>query len=256
MPRGVYQEAGARIWQQGLFEESATQKHALGCRRELNDGRLFVYASAGEALAAGKLNVSAVIDTNQCNVALAENASAGVTRLKVTATSTNITENEYREGYLWVNDATGEGQIFKIAYNPAITAASAGYFEIYDKVRVALTTSSECSLSKHPQMGVQYHAAATAVIEAIPTGVSPIAVTSAYYFWNQVKGPIPLLGTGTLVLGNVVVVDATASTGVAGAVKPSGASSADVMVGGIIGVVIMVNATTEYSLVQLAIPGY
>ncbi len=109
-------------------------------------------------------------------------------------------------------------------------------------MRVAITTSSTYTLLKNIQCGV---VAGTSTNTAAPAGVPLIDVTNAYYFWNQVKGPCSILTSGTLVIGNTCIIVDT------GAVGPN---SADVDVN--VGSVISVSATTLYSVINLAIPGY
>jgi hypothetical protein len=62
-----------------------------------------------------------------------------------------------------------------------------------------------------------------------------------------VKGPAAVLTAGTVVVGNPVSVMTTA-----GAVGPR--AETDILSS--VGTVIEVNVTTEYSLINLAIPGY
>ena len=69
------------------------------------------------------------------------------------------------------------------------------------------------------------------------------------------KGPTAALVSGTVVLGNEVYGDFTGSTGVEGAVIP-GSTLAMQIIGGCVGVVLVVNATTEYSLINARISGY
>jgi hypothetical protein len=107
-------------------------------------------------------------------------------------------------------------------------------------------------MTKHVQDGVLIH---SSMPTAWLTGVPPIAVTAAYYFWNQVKGPACVLTEGTLVAGKTVV----PSTSVDGAVAPPALTAGTPNTGydqQICGTVITVNVTNEYSLINLAIPGY
>lgn len=241
-------------WFQGIKKESATQKHKLGEFRRLEDGRCFVYCKAGAtALGAGKLQVQAATDSNAHNEAIAAAAAIGATELSVTFGGA-VTANAYKEGFVHVNDATGEGHIYKVKEHAAGTTAVTVYLE--EPVEVALVAStSEITLTKHPCDGVVVLAAATATATGVPVCVPLIPVTASYYFWGQVKGPCPVYTYGTVVAGNVVVPDWTASTGLEGGVRAA-AAEADWILGGMVGNVMQVNATTEYSLIMLDIKGF
>lgn len=226
---------------QGLYEQSATQKEALDTVMTLIDGRTFAYSQAGAvALAAGKLTSSAVVDTNAVNIAV-NTAVAGDTSLTVTFGGA-VTADFFKDGYLWTNDDTGEGQFMGVKTHAAGTADVVIYLK--DPVRVNFAADTTVSLSVNRQKLVLI---AATTLDNIPAGVPPIAVTANYYFWNQVKGPCPVLTAGTVVKGNAVGPLTTA-----GAIAP--AATNDVI--GHLGTVLCVNATTEYSLINLAIPGY
>ena len=71
-----------------------------------------------------------------------------------------------------------------------------------DPIRVAFTAgASTVSCIANAQDGVVVFPTTQT---AAPAGVPPIAVTASYYFWNQVKGPLPVWTYGTVVIGNDV----------------------------------------------------
>lgn len=234
-------------WFQGIKKESATQKHKLGEFRRLEDGRCFVYcANAAVALAAGAVLQAAAPDSNAHNEAIAAAAAIGATELTVTFGGA-VTANAYKEGYVHINDATGEGHIYKVKEHAAGTSSVTVYLE--EPIEVALVAStSEITFTKHPCKDViVFPTTATSV----PIGVPLIVVTASYYFWAQVKGPCPVLTDGTVVIGQHVRV----SDGTAGAVEPldrDGTAEDEAC----IGTVMQVNATGEYSLIMLDIPGF
>lgn len=234
-------------WAQKWYQQSLTQKEELGTIMPLNDGRVFAYARAGAvALAAGKLTQNSVVDTNAHNEAIAAAAAIGDTYLTVTFGGA-VTASYYKDGYVHVNDETGEGHLYGVADHAAGT--SSVRVDLKDPVRVALVAStSEITLTKHPQdLVIVYPTTGT----GIPVGVPSIPVDINYYFWNQVKGPAAVLTDGTIVIGQHVRV----SDGVAGAVEPlnrDGTAEDEAAVG----TVLQVNGTGDYSLIMLAIPGY
>lgn len=246
---GTYQDGPVRYFNQGLFEESSVAKHRIGTIRMLDDGRVFAYArDGGSALSAGKVNQQYAPTANHLNCAVAVAAAIGDLSVAVTLGATAAAKDLYKDGFLHVNDATGEGHLYKIRGHAAIDSAGTGVFYLYDKIRVALDITSEVTLTKHPQDSVL---TLPTTATGVPVGVAPIAVTASYYFWNQVKGVCPVLIDGTVVIGQHVRL----SDGVAGAVEPldrDGSTEDEAC----IGTVLRVNANTEYGLIMLAIPGY
>ena len=230
---------------QPLFKESSTQLEELDTVRELADGRVFAYAKNGStALDHGYVVQTAVATDNAQNEALSATQSAAIGATKVTMTFGGaVTLDFFKDGYLWVNDATGEGYCYRVKGHAAGTTDVDVYLK--DPIRVALVAStSELTLIQNRQDSV---VVAASTLTGCPIGVPPIDVTASYYFWNQVKGWCPVYTRGTLVIGNVASV-MTAN----GAVGPR--AETDILCQ--IGTVLRVCANTEYSLINLAIPGY
>ena len=245
-----YQVGRGCLFGQDLWDISATQKHDLGTVRSLNDGRQFVYSQAGgTALVAGTLNQMAVQVSTHLNMVVAVAAAIGDDSVTVTLGATNAaTAGQYAEGYLYHNKTSVLSQMHKISTNAAAAASASCKITLSDPVRVAFTTSDECTVVKHPQDGVIIYPTTST---RCATGVAPVAVTAAYYFWNQVKGPAAILADGTLVLGNHV----RASDGTAGSVENldrDGTAEDDVSVG----TCINIGTTAETAFIMLAIPGY
>jgi hypothetical protein len=93
---------------------------------------------------------------------------------------------------------------------------------------------------KHYKVVLAAHAETAAL-----AGVTVRDVTADYYCWLQVSGPAAALTLGTIVVGNNVT-RATATTN--GAVQAAGSD-----VDTILGEVMVVNVTTDYSLIDLRI---
>ena len=232
---------------QDIYSESGTPLEAIGTMRILSDGRAFAYARAGAvALAAGKVTQTAIPSATANDEIVAANAAVGDNNISVTFGGA-VTENFYKDGYLWVNDDTGEGHLYRVAGHAAGTTAVVVYLK--DAIRKAVTAGAgTVSVVEQPQdLVLVYPTTGTGA----PAGIPPIDVKANYYFWNQVKGPCPVLTDGTLVIGQHVRV----SDGTAGAVEPldrDGTAEDEAS----IGTVLAVNASTEYSLIMLAIEGY
>lgn len=233
-------------FRQSIYAQSYTQKENLGTVRYTEDGRCFAYARAGAvALAAGKLTQAAAPVATANNEALSSSQSAAIGAMEVTVTFAGaVTADFYKDGWFHVNDATGEGHVYRIRGHAAGT--SDVVLKLYDPIRVALVAStSEWTATQNIQNLV---IVAPTTLTSVPVGVPLIPVDINYYFWNQVKGPCPILTNGVIVIGNEVGLHST-TAGSVGALTTS-----DII--GSVGRVMQVNATTEYSLIMLAIPGY
>ena len=241
---GTFQEAPNQLFNQSLFEESSTQKHKIGTVRRLSDGRTFVYAKNGSsALSAGKLCVAATIVANHVNQVVGDDAAIGDRVVKVDLGATALTANQYQDGYLIINDATGEGHTYKVRGHAAANASDTSVpIYLYDGLLVALTAdTSEYSLMKHP-----YDSVVVSVTDQadMPVGIPPIAVTADYYFWIQTWGCCSALADETLAVGRAL----TTGTGVAGALEV-----VDSVGEPLVGDAIQAGVNTEYRMVFLTI---
>ena len=207
--------------------------------------RVFRYGLAGGvALTAGKL-VQTYVATAADHQDLAPTAAvaAGEYAISVETAGTDLTLNQYAGGYLYVNDAAGEGQCLKIASNPVHdhSADPSVIITCYDALATALTTSSRVSLIKDPWTGVVVAPAAeTGAVMGCPI----VDMALSAYGWFQTYGPAAVLTVGTVVLGHNVVRSAT----VAGGVAPATSDILD-----IVGTCMLVDVTTDYSLIKLNI---
>lgn len=240
---GNYYEAPSKLFVQGLYDQSATKKQRMGTIRTLDDGRVFAYARAGATMLPGKITMGPAPAGNHNTIAVGTAAAVNDKVINVTLGATAVAANLYQDGFIIINDASAGGEFYKIRGHSAIALSTSGDIDLYDSVRVALTTSNTCTLVKNIQNGV---ALGLSSLTAMPAGVPLIDVTDNYYFWNQVKGPCSVLTAGTLVLGEACIVVDT------GAVGPTGANDTETRVG----TVLSVSATTLYSIINLAIPGY
>jgi hypothetical protein len=224
------------------FAETSGQEFPLGTKLVYND-RVFKYTKNGAvAITAGKMmQVTDAVSGHEDMVTAA--AAAGATSVTVTPTSTDTTLDQYQDGYLWANDLTGEGQLFRVKSNPVIVADATGVIVLYDAVVTALASDTKSSLIASPFNGN--------LIQDLndlrmSTGASPIDVTASYYFWQQVAGPAAILTDGTILVGQHV----RQSDGADGAVEALNRDGS-VEDEQELGVVILVNATSDYSLIKL-----
>ena len=255
-PWGVYNGAvpsgdGFNFADADPYAESATQLFPLGSTLDWGD-RVFKYAQMNGAVTAGKLLQQAANivahHSQMSTTAIVAVSTTDTTDISVeTAGDTDITLNQYQDGYLFVNDSgagTGEGQSWKVKSHPAHDHSDdpSIVITVYGGVATALTTSSELTLSQNVYKDVIV--APTAETGSV-VGVTNIDMQDDYYGWMQVRGPKAVLASGTIVLGQKV----TRSGGTAGAclvgaddvLMPIGQSMVSTLVSG------------EYALIDLSI---
>lgn len=238
------------------FSESSVQLFPLGTKLTYAD-RVFRYAlNGGTGLAVGKGNQSVVPLAGHIDEVIGSTALAAVqiTFTPNTQTTDDLALNELADGYIHINDDTGEGYMYRIKSHPAIVGAVSGLITLYDPILLAHGANAT---------GTVYHNKFQSVIlhPSPPTapiiGVSVIPVTASYYHWEQVTGPCAVLTDGTLVIGeDIVASDATdgAFEAADGALTGGNSGTPDTGHGERhLGYVQVLNATAEYTNVYLEI---
>lgn len=194
-------------------QSSVANSELLGQKAQTSDGRVFSYAVAGGALVAGQITEPLASTANYVNRAATVSAAIGATNITVVL-GTTAAADLFVGYWLVVNDNTGQGQgSYYITGNTAATAGNSNttVLRIRGGLRVAISstaTATDVSIVPNQQSTVIQH---TAVV-ALPTAGAPvIAVTSGYYFWNQVQGMASILSDGVIGKNSEgIVSDATA----------------------------------------------
>jgi hypothetical protein len=198
---------------------SATQLHRLGTVAETADGRVYRYSFNGAVdLAAGKLNTTVAKVTNHTNNAVATAAAIGARQVTVTLGATAATVDQYKDGYLVINDSTGVGCAYRIDGHPAAALSTNLTVNLTEGVAIALTTSSKASLVPNPWSGSIVSAAAAALFV---NGTNNTIVTASNYYWSQTAGIASVLSDGVIGKGS----DAIVSASVNGAAVVEGTSA-------------------------------
>ena len=226
---------------QGVRETSSTQQEDLGTVHRLDDGREYRYVKAGGVnLAAGSLVVPGNIVANHTNIAVAVAAAIGDTEITVTLGATAATADQYKDGYVTVNDVDGQGITYKVAGHAAADASASLVVQLEEPIEVALATSSQVSLE------TPYGAVVVAPVDQAdaPVGVPNVAITANEFGWVQTKGICSVLADEAVTKGTVV----TTGTGVAGAVE-----AADLLGEHRVGIAHEALVDTEYRAVLLTI---
>ena len=222
------------------FTSGLTQLFPLGSRL-LYGNTVYSYGRlAAVAVTAGKCVTHAASIAHHFDLTPTAGVAAGETAISVETAGTDITLNQYANGYLYVNDAAGEGQMLRIKSNPAHdhSADPSIVITCYDDLATAITTSSRITLIPDPRSALIGQAATTT---GATMGVTVVDMAASAYGWFAVSGPATVLTSGTLVVGNHAV-----PLGAVGAVGPA---AGDVIQ--VIGTVMIVNVTTDYSLINL-----
>tara|TARA_Y100000310_G_scaffold38543_1_gene36111 strand:- start:123 stop:875 length:753 start_codon:yes stop_codon:yes gene_type:complete len=189
--------------------ETSEQKHKLGTRAITPDGRVFYYAEASNAAIArgGNLvNGIAAVAAHDMDLAAAA-ASAGATSF-TTSTSLTVTKDQYKDAYVYVNDGPGEGEIYRVKSNTAVSSATGLSITIDepDGIATAFTTDTKLGLMYSPYKDIHIvdgnGTPTTGVV-----GVTTAPVTADYFCWVQTSGPAAvLIGAQVAIVGDGIAV--------------------------------------------------
>ena len=176
--------------------ETEGQKLKLGTRAQLPDGSVYYYARCGSAAitTAGMIVDAATtltVNAHDMDVPATEAHSVGDTTVSLEVPTTDLTKNQYADGYLIFNDGPGEGERYRIKSHPAHDASEDATciftLDEPDGIRTALTTSSLAGLLANPYSAVKLiDGDGTAETGAL--GVTTIPMTANYYGWIQTAG--------------------------------------------------------------------
>lgn len=227
------------------YKTSSTPQHQIGMR--FVDGEdMYRYAKAGASnISRGKVQIAAAPKTNHHNIAWASGGALGATTVTFTLGNTAAVANEYAEGWLVINDATGEGTKYRIKSHPAAAGLATLEVTLFSPIRnVALVSGSEASLVHNTYNGV----VEGTTITRRAAGVPLTSVTAGDYCWLMTHGVCPVLCDTTTTLGAKQKVGAVAGavtdmTDILGASAEVEIGTADIMAG----------VDTEYRPITLTI---
>jgi len=221
---------------------NADRLHVLGTIAETADGRAYRYSQAGGvSLAPGKLDVAATVNADATNKTVAATVAAGQFQVVLDAGGT-IVEDAYQDGFLTVNDATGEGISYAVAGNSGVTGAGEVTVRLKEPLVVGLTVDvSEVTLTQNPFGGVVISVADQL---DMAVGIANNAITNAYYGWVQTRGLASALADESYAIGQAL----TIGSSVVGALEAHDAAGEQ-----IVGCAIVAGVDTEYREVFLTI---
>ena len=191
--------------------ETSEQKQKLGTKAVLPDGRTFYYAknSSAAITTAGQIvDGIAAVAAHDMDVAATEAHSVGDTTISLEVPTTDLTLNQYADGYLCINDGPGQGEVYRIKSHPAHDASDDNtvIFTIDepDGIRTALTTLSLFGIIYNPYTDVKI-VDGDGTMTTGPLGVTTIPVTASYYCWLQTSGVASVLsGAVVAIVGDAI----------------------------------------------------
>ena len=193
--------------------ETSSQKHKLGTRATTPDGRVFYYVeNSGTAISTGGQIVDgiAAVAAHDMDVQATAAQSAGDTTISIEVPTTDLTKDQYKDGYLYFNDGPGQGEIYQIKSHPAHDASDDNTVIITideeDGIATALTTSSLCGLMYNPYKDVKI-IDGDGTMTTGPLGVTCAPLTADYFGWIQTAGPVSILmGAQVAVVGDAIAI--------------------------------------------------
>lgn len=215
--------------------------------RQHSTGRCYRYSeNGGTAADPGKLMVNATQAANHLNMSFTTAPAAGDQFVEVTLGATAVTADDYRDGFVVIQDGTGEGILHPLASHGAYDASATGArFDLAagEQIQVAGATSeSNVDLIKSLYKDVVISVADQA---DNPVGVYNVSVAANAYGMIQTWGPCSVWQDEANAVGDML----TTGTGVAGQVEADDAAGEPLIgqQGPTAGV------ATEYQLVYLRI---
>ena len=195
--------------------ETSSQKHVLGTRMVLPDGRVYRYVeTAGSNIAGGAVVQAAAGTAAHDQDLIVVAASAGATTVTIN-TSGTYTKDQYKDGYMHINSGTGAGEVYRIKSNTAVSGATGMVLTLdeEDGLATALTAGSsncEVGLSTNPYKDVII---SPTTVSNVAIGVAPTLLTADYYGWIQTWGPAAVLANAAGVIGQHVRVGGASTPG-------------------------------------------
>ena len=239
-----------------IWTPTADKRFPMGAIAETRDGRKFRYcrANSSAALTKATMNQAEAVTANWVDepqtvsggAVVAAVGDKSITLLVQTAPTADV----WNDGYMLVNNGTGEGEMYIIkehtlTTNPVVQIADRGGF------RTATVDGTDITIVRNICNDVIVVPAGAGT--NTPVGVALTAVPVNQYFWAQFRGPCPMLvdtngGGAALVAGDMAGEPAAAQdNGTVGTVEADGTLM-------LYGTVLWVAEDLEYGLINLDLP--
>lgn len=230
-----------------IFKITTNKRQRLGAIGLTKDGRFFRYGlCGGTTISTARLTQSEVVQSGQDELAIPTARSIGDRTVTVTV---NLTDNDCADGYLNVEDDTGEGHLYNVESHTDDGTTATVVLEEGHGLVVAWTTSTTVGLWQNPMKDL---VVCPTTLTGPITGVTPRSMTTPQYGWVQRGGLASVLIDGTVTIGLSVM----NSNGTAGAVEAWGLTEAtpNTEIMPVVGMVHEVAATTEEGTIMLRLP--
>lgn len=205
---------GTNLANTNVWETGTSKLVSIGKRYRDQNGRTFHYGYAASEIAIGKVAIAAASVANHTDLSFSSAPAANATEVSVTLGGTAATADQYKDGWLVVQDGTGEGRAYPIEGHPA-QATTTGNLTVYlkEKLRTAGATAESNvdlvynkydELRPVPDNGQAY----------IPVGVPIVTIAASAYGWVQTWGPCAVWrDEATANLGEPITFGAGTGTG-------------------------------------------
>ena len=233
--------------------ETSSQKQKLGTRAVTPDGRVFYYAeNSGSAITTSGQIVDGIAAVAAHDMDVAATATSANALSFTSGTSLTVTKNQYKDGYVYFNDGPGQGEVYRIKENTAVSSATGLKITVDepDGIRTALTTSSLFGLMYSPYKDVKI-IDGDGTMTTGPLGVTTIPVTADYFCWIQTAGPAAVLSGAVVgIVGDAIGVSQASGESGAFDLWDSSANEDSRPIGHAMGIPAV---DTDYAWVMLAI---
>ena len=175
--------------------ETSAQVHALGTKMILPDGRIYYYAkNSSAAITTGGQIVDGIAAVAAHDMDLVAAAASAEAITFTTTTSLTVTKDQYAGGYVYVNDGPGQGEVYQVRSNTAVSGATGLSITIEDDggFATALTTATRFGLMYSPYTDVKIVDGNGTMTTGV-LGITTMPVTASYYCWLQTSGPAAVL---------------------------------------------------------------
>jgi len=164
---------------------------SLGTRYEDAFGRVFHYAFCATAIGRGKLGAGAAAIANHNNLSFQTAPAVNDKSVKVTLGGTAATAEQYKDGWLVVNDGTGEGRAYPIEGHNAQSSTS-GTLEVFlkeavDTAGAVSEANADLVYNRYDKLLVQSSTTQTYVPAGVPIMVGGLGTSE--YGYIQTWGP-------------------------------------------------------------------
>lgn len=193
----------------------STKQVSLGHRYEDAFGRVFFYGYAAAAIGRGYMGLQALSVANNENLSFQTAPAVGDKSVKLTLGGSAVTADQYKDGWLVVQDGTGEGRAYRIEGNDAQTSTTGtAVFYLQEAIDTAGALSEanvDLVYNRYDQLRVDSDQGQTDTPAGVPICVGGLGADE--YGYIQTWGPCAVWRDAAETLGNQITLGATTGTG-------------------------------------------